>query len=189
VFSPAVHRQDVDVIEVQTAHTAELDDTVLGAAHHVVRDAFGSHFTEHDWEHSLGGVHALLWDGPELVGHGAVVQRRMLHGQRALRTGYVEGVAVRADRRRRGCGGLLMEALERVVRGGYELGALAATDEGAALYVQRGWRLWTGPTSVLSPRGVERTPEEDGGVYVLPVTASVDLTGEITCDWREGDVW
>jgi aminoglycoside 2'-N-acetyltransferase I len=38
-------------------------------------------------------------DGDELVGHGAVVMRRLLHDAQALRTGYVEGVAVRADRR------------------------------------------------------------------------------------------
>ena len=33
------------------------------------------------------------------------------------------------------------------------------------------------------------TPEEEGFVYVLPVEAELDLTGELTCDWREGDVW
>ena len=85
--------------------------------------------TEHDWEHSLGGVHALAFDGDTLVGHAAVVQRRLLHGGRALRTGYVEGVAVRADQRRRGHGAAMMDALERVIRGAYDLGALGATDE------------------------------------------------------------
>jgi aminoglycoside 2'-N-acetyltransferase I len=34
-----------------------------------------------------------------------------------------------------------------------------------------------------------RTTEDDGWVYVLPVSADLDLHGELTCDWREGDVW
>ena len=88
--------------------------------------------TEHDWEHSLGGVHAIAWDGDELVGHAAVVQRRLLHGGRALRAGYVEGVGVRADHRRQGHAAAMMDALERVVRGAYDLGALGATDEAVA---------------------------------------------------------
>ena len=35
-------------------------------------------------------MHALASEGDRLVGHGSVVQRRLLHGGRALRTGYVE---------------------------------------------------------------------------------------------------
>ena len=124
--------------------------------------------TEHDWEHSLGGMHALAFDGDTLVGHAAVVQRRLLHGGRALRAGYVEGVAVRADQRRRGHGAAMMDALERVIRGAYDLGALGATDEAAALYVARGWRQWQGPSSALTPDGIRRTDDDDGGIYVLP---------------------
>jgi aminoglycoside 2'-N-acetyltransferase I len=82
-----------------------------------------------------------------------------------------------------------MEALERVVRGAYELGALAATAAGAELYTARGWTQWQGPLSVLSPTGITRTEEEDGSIYVLPVDAPLDPSGELTCDWRDGDVW
>jgi aminoglycoside 2'-N-acetyltransferase I len=145
--------------------------------------------TEADWEHCLGGVHALAWDGDELVGHASVIQRRLMHGGRALRTGYVEGVGVRADRRRRGHGAAMMDALEPVVRGAYDLGALGATDEAARFYAGRGWQLWHGPLSALTPAGVTRTPDEEGGVYVLPGAAPLDLAGELTCDWRDGDVW
>jgi len=108
---------------------------------------------------------------------------------RALRTGYVEAVAVRAHRRRRGHGSTVMAAVERIVRGAYELGALGASDEGAALYAARGWRRWEGPTSALTPDGIVRTPDDDGGVFVLPVDAPLDLAGELTCDWRPGEVW
>jgi aminoglycoside 2'-N-acetyltransferase I len=134
-------------------------------------------------------VHALAWDGDELVGHGAVVARRLLHGGRALRGGYVEGVAVRADSRRRGHAATIMGALERVVRGAYDVGALAATEAAVQLYTRRGWEQWRGPTSVLTPAGVARTETEDGSIYVLPGAVPLDLSGELTCDWRDGDVW
>ncbi|HEY3021276.1 MAG TPA: GNAT family N-acetyltransferase, partial [Solirubrobacteraceae bacterium] len=99
--------------EVRTAHTADLDPATLGAARALLDAVFADDMSDHDWEHALGGVHALAWEDGELVGHASVVQRRLLHGGRALRTGYVEGVAVRPDRRRRGHGGALMAALER----------------------------------------------------------------------------
>ena len=175
--------------EVRTAHTADLDAAGLAAARALLNDVFGDDMTDDDWEHALGGVHALVWEGGELIGHASVVQRRLLHGGRALRTGYIEGVGVRADRRRRGHGADLMAALERVVHGAYELGALGATDKAARFYARRGWERWQGPTSALTPAGVTRTRDEDGSVYVLPVAAPLDLTGELTCDWREGDVW
>jgi aminoglycoside 2'-N-acetyltransferase I len=44
-------------------------------------------------------------------------------------------------------------------------------------------------TSVLTPSGVVATPEDDDSIFVLPVTADLDTTGEITCDFRDGDVW
>jgi hypothetical protein len=40
------------------------------------------------------------------------------------------------------------------------------------------------PASTSSPRA-----EDAGAVYVLPGDAVLDLTGELTCDWREGDGW
>jgi aminoglycoside 2'-N-acetyltransferase I len=174
---------------VRTAHTADLDDATLEAARTLLDDVFDRDMSADDWEHSLGGVHALAWEGDELVGHASVVQRRLLHGGRALRTGYIEGVGVRADRRRRGHAAAMMEALERVVRGAYVLGALSATDEAADLYAARGWKLWHGPTSALTPTGITRTEQDDGSIYVLPVTAPLDLSGQLTCDWRDGDVW
>jgi aminoglycoside 2'-N-acetyltransferase I len=176
------------VTDVRTAHTADLDAATRDAARALLYAVFDD-MTEHDWEHSLGGVHALAWEDGELVGHAAVVQRRLLHGGRALRTGYVEGVGVRADRRGRGHGGAMMEALERVARGAYDLGALGATDEAARFYARRGWQLWRGPSSALTPAGVVRTDDEDGGIFVLPAAVALDLDGELTCDWRDGDVW
>jgi aminoglycoside 2'-N-acetyltransferase I len=177
------------VSELRTAHTADLDADVLRAARVLLEDAFAGEWEDEDWEHALGGMHALIWEGDELVGHASVVMRRLLHDGRALRCGYVEAVAVRADHQRRGHGAALMDVIERVIHGAYDLGALGGTDAGARLYLRRGWKRWEGPLFALTPSGVIRTDDVDGAVYVLPVSAPLDLSGELTCDWRDGDVW
>jgi aminoglycoside 2'-N-acetyltransferase I len=173
---------------ITVAHTSQLDAATLAAAGALLRKAFRE-FGDEDWEHALGGMHVLVHDGGELVAHGSVVQRRFLHGGRAWRTGYVEAVGVAAAVRRRGHGSAVMGELEAVIRGGYELGALSATDDGAPLYRSRGWQLWRGPVSALTPTGRLPTPDEDGAVFVLPVTAELDPAGELTADWRDGPLW
>ena len=152
---------------VRTAHTSALDSATLAAARSLLDEVFAGELTDDDWEHSLGGIHALAYEDDELVGHASVIQRRLLHGGRALRAGYVEGVGVRADARRRGHAGAMMGALEAVIRGAYDVGALGATDAAIPLYEQRGWRPWAGPLSALTPSGIVRTRDEEGSVYVL----------------------
>ncbi len=180
---------------IRVAHTADLGAATLAAVRALLDAAFaeddgedGEGFGDADWEHTLGGVHVTAWEGGELIGHAAVVQRRLLHRGRALRAGYVEGVAVRADHRRRGAGGAVMAPLERVVRDAYDLGALSATEVAVPFYRARGWLPWLGPTSVLAPEGIRRTADDDGGIHVLPVIP-LDRTEGLACDWRDGDVW
>ena len=174
---------------VEVRHTAHVPAQVLAAVRRLLDEAFGGAFDDADWDHTLGGLHALAWQDGELVGHGAVVQRRLVHGGRALRAGYVEGVAVGPGHRRLGVASAVMSELEELVRGAYDLGALSASDDGAALYTARGWQRWRGPTSVLTPSGTVRTPEDDGAVFVLRASGTLDLDGSLTCDWRDGDVW
>jgi aminoglycoside 2'-N-acetyltransferase I len=138
----------VPVAELRTAHTADLDAATLEAVLVLLGDVFDD-LDDHDFEHALGGMHALVWEGGELAGHGSVIQRRLLTGGRAL----------------------------------------GATDAGADFYAARGWQLWQGPTSALTPAGVVRTVEDDGCVHVLPLAVPLDLTSELTCDWRDGDPW
>lgn len=175
--------------DLLVTHTADLGRTNLTDVRALLDEVFEGDFSDEDWDHSVGGVHVLLREGGELIGHGSIVQRRLAHDGRALRTGYVEAVAVRADRRRRGHAGTIMAELERIARDAYELGALSASDEGAAFYAARGWQRWQGPTSVFAPEGVRRTEEEDDSVFVLPGTARLDRTGALICDWRNGDAW
>ena len=174
---------------VRLAHTYELDAATLAAIERMVVDAFPGNFDDHDWEHALGGIHAIVEEAGAIIAHGAVVQRRLLHDGRALRTGYVEAVAVRPDRQRNGLGAALMHALAPVIRDAYAIGALAAAERAGRLYRSLGWLPWCGATWVLSPEGMRRTADEDEGVYVLPLDTPMDLAGELVCDWRDGDVW
>jgi len=155
----------------------------------MVTTAFAGDFTEHDWEHALGGMHALIWRHGEVIGHAAVVQRRLVYRGDALRCGYVEGVAVREDCRGQGLVLALLDGVEQVMRGAYQLGALSSSARARRMYTARGWLPWQGPTSVLAPTGPIRTPDDDGTVFVLPLGISLDTSAELMCDWRAGDVW
>jgi len=177
------------VQNVLIRHTAELEAADLAAIRTLCDAAFGDEFTDADYEHALGGVHALRFDGDRLVAHAALVGRRILHGGRALRTGYVEAVAVAADVRRRGLGAAVMRALDPYIARGYVLGALATSDAGAPLYAALGWTLWPGPTAALTPDGIRPTPGADGGIFVRAVGGDLDPGLPLICDWRDGDVW
>ena len=170
-------------------HTAVLDDADLAAIRALCDAAFDGDFGDDDWEHTLGGVHALRFEGDRLVAHAALVGRRLLHDGRALRTGYVEAVAVAADVRRRGLGAAVMRALDPYIARGYALGALATSDAGAPLYAALGWTRWPGPTAALTPDGIRPTPGADGGIFVRAVGGDLDPGQPLICDWRDGDVW
>ncbi|MEU0227709.1 GNAT family N-acetyltransferase [Streptomyces sp. NPDC006284] len=174
---------------LRSAHTADLAPGELRAARALMDLAFDGDFTDADWEHALGGMHALVLDDAGLAAHGAVVMRRVRHRDRWLRVGYVEAVAVRPDVRRTGLGGRVMAELERIVDRAYDAGMLSASDEGARLYTGRGWRQWTGRVSALGPEGAVHLPEEEGGTYVRPaLTGLLDPAHGLLFDWRDGEV-
>ena len=177
------------MVTVELVHTAHVPSRALVTARALLDDAFDGDFDDADWMKDPDAPHASQAQRGTLHRGRAVVQRRVLHGGRALRTGYVEAVAVAAAHRRRGVASAVVAGLEEVVRGAYDLGALGATDDGAALYAARGWQRWRGPTSVLGPAGTVRTPDDDGSVLVLPGAVPLDLDGSLTCDWRDGEVW
>ena len=173
-------------------HTSDLDGETRADARRMLVDAFAggdADFTDSHWEHALGGMHALICVRGALVAHGAVVQRQLIHRGSALRCGYLEAVAVREDWRGQGLAMAVLDALEQVLRGAYQLGALHATEAGRPIYRSRGWLPWQGPTSVLAPAGLTPTPADDGSIFVFPLGADLDTAGEITCDYREGTVW
>ena len=146
-------------------------------------------FTEHDWEHSLGGIHFILEDGGVVVAHASVVERELHVGDEPLRTGYVEAVAARSDLQRKGYGSTVMREVGEYLDETFPLGAL---DTGSnSFYARLGWVTWEGPTFVRTDSGLIRTEEDDGNVMVrlTATTAKLDLSAPISCEWRPGDVW
>jgi aminoglycoside 2'-N-acetyltransferase I len=174
---------------LRSGHTSSFQATELVQARQLLDVVFEGDMTGSDWEHALGGMHVMAWHGASLVGHASLIQRRLLYRGTALRTGYVEAVGVHPNHQRRGLAGRMMDILEQVICKAYDLGALGATDSGAKLYARRGWLRWQGRASALTPHGIVPTPDDADCLYVLPVTLELDVHAELTCDWRDGDVW
>ncbi|MFD7748614.1 GNAT family N-acetyltransferase [Streptomyces sp. NPDC059698] len=176
---------------VRIAHTCELVPAELARIRELLDAAFEGGFDDHDWDHALGGLHALVLDPyGRPIAHGSVVQRRVQHADRSYRVGYVEAVAVRADHRREGLGHRVMAALEHVIDRAYDLGALSASDAGAALYAARGWQVWPGRLAALGPAGPVPLPEEEGSTHVRPAAGRSlpDPGHPLRFDWRDGDL-
>ncbi len=125
----------------------------------------------------------------EIVAHASVVEREIHVDGRPLRTGYVEAVATAPDRQGVGLGSVVMADVTSYVKEGFDLGALGTGRH--RFYERLGWLRWAGPSSVRTPDGPRRTPDEDGHILVLttPSTPRLDLTAPISCEWRAGDVW
>jgi aminoglycoside 2'-N-acetyltransferase I len=181
--------EDVAMTTTNVVHTAHLTSAQRAAARDLLDRSFDGRFGDDNWEHALGGLHVLICESDRLIAHAAVVQRRLMLGDRALRAGYVEAVAVESERRGLGHGAAVMAEAERIVRSAYDLGALSAGEWNAGFYLARGWQRWAGETAVLAPAGVIATPNEDFATYVLAVGGPIELTGRLACDWRPGDVW
>jgi aminoglycoside 2'-N-acetyltransferase I len=179
------------MLTLRSAPTGELSDIELTELRMLLYLAFEGEFSNEDWDHTLGGRHFLGLEDGAIVAHASVVPRRLHVGERPLNAGYVEGVAVAAEHRRRGFGHSVMEALGEFLIPKYELGALSTADRLHSFYGHLGWRRWLGPTAVIVEGAAKPTPEEDGGVMVLetPSTGRLDKETTLACEWREGDVW
>lgn len=177
------------MIDVRTFTTAGAADGQLGAIHALLSDAFHGEFTDHDWQHTIGGTHVVVVDGGAVVSHVSVVERVIEIDGRPFHAGYVEGVATAPSRRRSGLGTLVMAEATSIVRAAFELGALSTGEH--AFYEPHGWERWRGPTFVRRSTGLERTEDEDDGIMVLRVgpRVDVDLGASISCDERPGDDW
>jgi aminoglycoside 2'-N-acetyltransferase I len=170
----------------QTSDFAAAD---LERARQLLERIFAGDFSVEDWEHALGGTQVLGWKGDVLIGHAALVSRQLRYGERALRVGYVEAVGVDPAYQRAGIGSKLMGLLEAEIAEQHELGALSASNVGAAFYRKRGWLAWQGPLSAITPSGIVRNEEEDGGVFVWLTSPGLDLMQPLIADFRSGDSW
>jgi aminoglycoside 2'-N-acetyltransferase I len=191
-------------MDVRVLQTSALDDRELKAIRRLLDEAFAGDFTEDDWQHALGGWHAIVREAHQIVAHASVVERRLfVFGQggqspetitvlssRELRAGYVEAVAVTPARQRTGLGAAVMASITDLVRQRFELGALSTGEWG--FYERLGWERWRGPTFVRTADGrLLRTPDEDDGVMVLRCarTLDIDAASAIACEERSGDSW
>lgn len=175
--------------DVRLLTTAQAPPDLLAAARALCDRAFAGGFDDHDWQHALGGWHAVVLDGADVVAHAAVVPRELHVAGRPWRAGYVEAVATEPARQGRGHGRLAMAEIGAVVRRDYEMGALSTAAHG--FYQRLGWERWRGPTYVRRGSDLVRTADEDDGVMVLRhgPSQALDLTVVISCPGRAGDDW
>ena len=179
----------VAMTEVHTAHTADLDAATLSAARALLYDVFDD-MTDHDWEHALGGVHALVWEGagvdrPRLGDPAPAAAQRpgLAHGLCGGRSGTRRPARTRA---RRGHDGR--------ARGG---SCRPRTNLAP-------WAPPTRPRPFMRPAAggcggdrARRLPRPVSDALRKRTAASMsfrwtvplDLAAGLTCDWRDGDVW
>jgi aminoglycoside 2'-N-acetyltransferase I len=169
--------------------TNEASRHLLAEIRRLLAEAFEGDFSDEDWENTLGGWHVVVEDGDAVVSHAAVVPRVLEVAARPLRTGYVEGVATAAGRRREGLGTLAMADITELVRREFEMGALSTGEH--RFYERLGWERWRGPTFVRRGSAMIRTEEDDDGLMVLRFGPSkdVELTDSLSCESRSGDDW
>lgn len=181
------------VPRVRRLTTPELTSQEVVAIRALLDLAFGKdeddRFGDDDWQHALGGMHFVLDQSGEILGHASVVERTLEIAGRPLRTGYVEAVATSPTRQRTGLGTQVMTDVGTYIRERFELGALGTGSHG--FYERLGWETWRGPAFVRTSDGARRTPDEEGYIMVLrtPSSPALDLAAPISCDWRPGDVW
>ena len=151
--------------------------------------AFGAAFTDDDWDHTCGGVRVALFHDGDPLAQAAVVPRRIVVGESAFDTGYVEAVCVAPATQRRGLGTLVMKEVDRVLRAEFEMGFLSTSSP--SFYELLGWERWHGPSYVLDATAEVRTADEDEGLMVLRFgrSAHVDFANRVMCESRAGDDW
>ncbi len=175
---------------VRVARTHELSAAQIVSAQALMEAAFDGDFSADDWAHACGGWHALLEDGGAVIAHASVVPRTLTVGERAVRVGYIEAVAVTPARQRTGLGSAVMRALHAVIRREFEAGVLSTGEW--SFYGSLGWARWQGPSFVREVTGaLTRTGDDDDGLMVLDGWAGdpLDRTAPIVCEARAGDAW
>jgi aminoglycoside 2'-N-acetyltransferase I len=127
--------------------TAGASGDVLVTVRHLLDRAFDDFDDDDDWDHALGGCHAVVTDGADatIVAHGSVVPRDLHVAGRALRAGYLEAVATAPNRQAEGVGSMVVAALGVVIRERYEFGALST--DAHRFYERLGWERWRGRRS------------------------------------------
>lgn len=181
-----------DSCDMETSRTVrstyDLTTDELAQIRELMTVAFEGDFSESDWEHSLGGQHALIRYGSSVVAHASVVPRTLWVDQSVFNAGYVEAVAVLPEHQKQGLGTAVMRMLEPVL----EVFDFCALSTGEHRFYERlGWERWRGPTFVRLDGEDVRTADEDDGIMIRRTkkTGRLSLASEIVCEPRTGDDW
>jgi aminoglycoside 2'-N-acetyltransferase I len=70
---------------LRVGHTSSFGADDLRATRAALDEAFDGEFADSDWDHALGGIHAVVLLDGSVVGHASVVLRRLLHDGATLR--------------------------------------------------------------------------------------------------------
>ena len=192
VQSGSLEAMTASDVAIRQVAATNLTAAETSSIRELLRAAFwddGEGFTDADWEHAAGGTHFLLEEAGAVLAYASVALRDLQSHGRSLRVGYVEAVATRRDVQGHGHGSTVVRAVNEHIRGTFELGALSTGIPD--FYRRLGWELWLGSTAVRTKRGLLPTPDDDGGIMVLPTptTPPLDRHATISCEWRPGDVW
>ena len=168
----------------------------LGAAEtstirQLLREAFEDYpdgFTDDDWEHARGGTHFLLEDGAVVLAYASVARVTCRWTASHFEPGtwrpwLPAGTSRDTDTARPSCGRSTSTSEARL--------SWAPEHRDPDFYRRLGWELWLGSTAVRTNWDLVPTPDDDGGIMVLPTptTPPLDRHAAISCEWRPGDVW
>ncbi|MEO8107039.1 MAG: GNAT family N-acetyltransferase [Actinomycetes bacterium] len=176
-------------MEYLTMGTPGLGQELTQQVRALLWDAFDD-FSEHDWQHALGGVHVVAIDEGHVIGHASIISRPVSIGELTESAGYLEAVAVAADHQRQGIGTVVVRAVEQVLKDTYPFGVLSTSRH--RFYERLGWRRWQGPTFAVEGDQRRRTADEDDGIMVRAgnrAFAVSDLSLPIAVESRPGDDW
>lgn len=177
------------MIEIERLYAEDTTEKFLSELKDLLCKAFGSRFSDDDWQHCLGGTHILIRDSGLLVAHSAVVLRLIYVGESRFRAGYVEAVATIPNRQHQGLGTIAMIETNSVIANQFEMGALSSSSKD--FYRKLGWEDWKGPSFVVKDGEWVRSESEDNGIMILRTALSptMNLESRIACDQRPGDSW
>ena len=146
---------------------------------------------EEDFEQYLNllapAVHVLGYIENEPICHAAFIERTLYCEDETLQCAYVEAVATSTKWQGQGYGSQIMENIEKLIQD-YDIGALSPSE--TEFYAKLGWEVWEGPLSFIDKlNNIQKCPDEEAMILLLPKSGAIDKTKELTCDWREGEVW
>ena len=122
-----------------------------------------------------------------LVGHAAVVSRRITFDGHIVEAGYVEGLAIGGNWRGLGLGSELLAAATNFCRLNYRVSLLSTNIH--KFYAKHGWQRFEGESFAETDSGLIRTSEDDDGLMLLSDDAMLARPNRVTCDFRRGDIW